>query len=276
MSSSADVFPLHEGPGLVNGVVNGGGGGILWRNDDTRPANGNSDLGSDESLGGALLTPIPWLRNRSGSAEPETGADGDTQLLSGDDDLGAAIIEASPVVDQQQDPLVPEREDGAVTQGELIRLEQEAGVVPVAGGVPPRGMEREGLDEGDEEDNVPHARGPDMVGAVDMGKVEGQEVEVSLSNSPPSKKTEMVHDAQDVLAGGKEEKVKEEKEGSDEGTEEFEMVSRGDEMEVDEVSGDLKKEEKDEDMVLVDADGKMDDEEKVGDEGETAGSDAVR
>lgn len=69
VSSTADIFPLQQtgvlGDGnLANGVSNGRGGGFMMDN----------TLGSDESLGGALLTPIPWLTN--------TGLEGeDSDLL---------------------------------------------------------------------------------------------------------------------------------------------------------------------------------------------------
>lgn len=56
VTSSADVFPLQiqASANQPNGVTNGGGSsGLLF---DHAP-------GSDESLGGALLTPIPWLGN---------------------------------------------------------------------------------------------------------------------------------------------------------------------------------------------------------------------
>ena len=39
---------------LVNGVNGIGSSGLMFS---------DSALGSDESLGGALLTPIPWLNN---------------------------------------------------------------------------------------------------------------------------------------------------------------------------------------------------------------------
>jgi hypothetical protein len=59
VSSSADIFPLPHtgGPGgteLSNGITNGTNSHSVVTDDS---------LGSDESLGGALLTPIPWLAN---------------------------------------------------------------------------------------------------------------------------------------------------------------------------------------------------------------------
>lgn len=283
VSSSADIFPLNDTPPLANGVVNGeGGGGIFWNNKDTRSGSEyDSDrLGSDESLGGALLTPIPWLRNGGHSTEE---LDDDTQESkeSDSDGLGdplelpstspdnnasaAAALENSP-----HDPLVPERKDGAVTQGELMRMEQEAGVMPVN---PSKPNTWEGEDDGDDIDElVPHARGPDVVGAVDMGKVDGHEVEVNIGSPPDSRgqKTADPNDAQEVLSHD------EIKGGSESSANDgFEIIDKDDdEMQLDLPEKSNLKDE-DEDMVLVDADGKTDAELKHGEQGEEVGTDAT-
>ena len=57
------------------------------------------------------------------------------------------------------------RAEGGVTQGELLRQEQRAGVVPVVQLAATRGDS----DGGGEDDEVPHARGPQEVGMEDMG-----------------------------------------------------------------------------------------------------------
>lgn len=112
-SSSA----LTNGVGMTNGLGTGsGGGGILWTNSDTR----DGGLGSDESLGGALLTPIPWLKN----GEVAGGGTSMSPMRSSDP--------LETVETPSGSAFVPERVDGAVTQGELIRMEQEAGIVPVS------------------------------------------------------------------------------------------------------------------------------------------------
>lgn len=68
VSSSADVFPLARTAApetdLPNGSINGAGAGSLI---------GDEALGSDESLGGALLTPIPWLSNTEQTADSTEG-----------------------------------------------------------------------------------------------------------------------------------------------------------------------------------------------------------
>merc|ERR1711939_1174458 len=213
VSSSADIFPLSDTPPIVNGVNGDGGGGILWSNSDNRNGYDSASLGSDESLGGALLTPIPWLRNglsgghdqaehggeseesSGGTTASASGSSGDAQSDSPaapedeDDNLGEPIAHNTELVSSTtadnstlaaitpiHDPLVPERPEGAVTQGELMRMEQEAGVVPISAGngaPPPMPVSNGGedMDAEDAVDGPPHARGPDVVGAVDMGKV---------------------------------------------------------------------------------------------------------
>ncbi|ERF70828.1 hypothetical protein EPUS_02350 [Endocarpon pusillum Z07020] len=169
VTSKADIFPLPQAQSLpqgvldgalTNGVTNGlgsgtGGGGILWTNSDTRDAG----LGSDESLGGALLTPIPWLKNGeiAGTTSPKS------------DPLDP--------IDKPSNSFVPERQDGAVTQGELIRMEQEAGIVPVSQTIGEGGVDI----ENESAEAVPHARGPDVVGVEDMGLQDGKDVEVQIS-----------------------------------------------------------------------------------------------
>jgi hypothetical protein len=184
VSSTADIFPLPHAPplpgtvidstltnGLTNGVGSGtAGGGILWTNSDSR--NGyDAGLGSDESLGGALLTPIPWLKN--GGVNNSSSTDMSSPRS---DPLGDPI-------EADGNPMVPEREDGAVTQGELIRQEQEAGIVPVSQLMGSRSSNMVGEAEDGELDDsevMPHARGPDIVGAADIGLQGGRNLEVSI------------------------------------------------------------------------------------------------
>ncbi|RVX72627.1 hypothetical protein B0A52_04024 [Exophiala mesophila] len=207
VSSPADIFPLSEAPLLVNGV-NGdrSGGGILWNNNtDARNGYDRDSLGSDESLGGALLTPIPWLRNgMAGSSSDDdidagdhSGSSLDANGILGSD--GSSGDGMSLIGSQgSADPMVPDREDGGVTQGELMRMEQEAGVVPLTQNLADTSSrimgddvdddEDEDQDQGayqDDGDNIPHARGPDVVGSVDLGRVGGKDVQLHIG-SPPS------------------------------------------------------------------------------------------
>ncbi|KAF7588131.1 hypothetical protein BBP40_006131 [Aspergillus hancockii] len=73
VTSSADIFPLQTQSNLTqpNGIMNGTDSGLLFS---------DHALGSDESLGGALLTPIPWLSN---IASPEAEGEAGTSLPGG-------------------------------------------------------------------------------------------------------------------------------------------------------------------------------------------------
>ena len=265
MSSPADIFPLSgTPPQLVNGVNGDTGGGILWKNDPNATSNGydRDSLGSDESLGGALLTPIPWLRNATHNAErgesEESKGDGEDDGLgeplelpsknggghdanearNGDGSAGAAMA-----VTGHSDPLVPEREDGAVTQGELIRMEQEAGVVPVAVNRPGvmMGVDPDGNEIEETEEPVPHARGPDLVGAIDMGKVDGKDVQVHIGSPPLEEGKQQIdpNDVQHVLSRSG-------REGALETVDGFELVGKEegeDEMQVDDKEREKNEEE---------------------------------
>lgn len=138
-------------------------------------------FGGDESLGGALLTPIPWLKKNpllvdsedmdgvraqitSESLETIDGPNGpggiETVSVSINGVSSAAPIDGASTAAQL-------RAEGGVTQGELLRQEQEAGVVPKKFDVSPHPL-------GDGELGVlPHARGPEQIGADDIGPQEG-------------------------------------------------------------------------------------------------------
>jgi len=105
VSSTTDQFPLpstveHPTTGMLNA------------------------LGSDESLGGALLTPISWLRNDAVSTDSES----DTKM-------------------------------NGVSQGELLRQEQELGI---------QGSSSTLDGEHDDKQQV-HAQGPPKLGPEDLG-----------------------------------------------------------------------------------------------------------
>lgn len=241
VTSTADIFPLPQAQSLpqgvldtalTNGVINGlgsgtGGGGILWTTSDTRDA----VLGSDESLGGALLTPIPWLKNGeiAGTMSPRS--------------------DPLEPVDPPSNAFVPERQDGAVTQGELIRMEQEAGIVPVSQVIGDGNVDIEG--EGSEA--VPHARGPDVVGVEDMGLQDGKDVELQISKGSPKPEQAAMEETKPGPESGMEDVVqaKDQREAA--------MLANGD--------GDI---------VLTDVDGKSEESESKADtSGENVGLDSV-
>jgi hypothetical protein len=191
VSSPLNIFPLPQAvlpnaPGLLNGTTS------------TPP----STLGSDESLGGALLTPIPWLQNRgqseliSESTEMVEGPHGagrieTVSVINGG--LTPASSTATPTLTSTTSPpptgiaqIASSHPDGEtlpstgpVTQGEILRQEQEAGIVlsnPHAV-IPNRSVlaDIEGastiLDTVEPEEEVPHARGPEIIGPEDTGSV---------------------------------------------------------------------------------------------------------
>lgn len=247
-----DMSPMSlSGP---NGVVdqgplpqeNGVDTSLAWAS----TSSGNGSVGSDEALGGALLTPIPWLQRRatgdggSESGESSTlGSDGgpsplaqsqgpppqqqrsqpqagrqfetrteSTETIDGPNGVGS--IETVVISVNGMSSIGAGQQQRVITQGELIRQEQRAGVVPVSqlqragplvvtssssssaapsSATPPAagdqpaaagetadtrmgGGEAPGEAPGEkpdeemmDEEEGPHARGPDIIGAEDMG-----------------------------------------------------------------------------------------------------------
>jgi hypothetical protein len=192
VSSTTKAFPL---PNTTIGPQTGAASLLV---------NGNIDsaLGSDESLGGALLTPIPWLTAHSPGSEGDrelhdtahrlqeqhalhadelpdapNGLIEEDSTIAGEDHVEITNGDLSPTrsLDAQL------RSEGAVSQGELLRLEQEAGVVPVPSRAGPE-ADSITLDLADhgilgglhgDSEETPHARGPDEIGAEDIGPQTG-------------------------------------------------------------------------------------------------------
>lgn len=193
VSSSNTIFPLPQAvlptaTGLLNGI--------------TATNATQASLGSDESLGGALLTPIPWLQNRgqneliSESTEMVDGPNGTGRIETVTVGMlsGANGSNGSPQAPQATSPTNsngvsqiasshPDGETlpstGPVTQGEILRQEQEAGIVlnnphslttnlsrTTVGEMESGGTVMETV-EGEEEQ--PHARGPELIGMEDTG-----------------------------------------------------------------------------------------------------------
>lgn len=254
VSSPLTLFPLPLAVlPTAGGLLNGTSSAINTQ---------TPTLGSDESLGGALLTPIPWLQNRaqnelvSESTEMVDGPNGAGRIETVTVGMLRARAEAAP----SQSQIASAHPDGEtlpstgpVTQGELLRQEQEAGIVlnnPHSMTTSPTRTtygEIEGGDtiretvEGEEE--PPHARGPERIGMEDTGpqrQVGGLDIEGAVgrpsldraSKSPgPAKEGEdeemkeggekSGHDKVDEKEGEKE-AATENKEG---GSEDVEMKS---------------------------------------------------
>ncbi|KAG8159596.1 hypothetical protein KVR01_010233 [Diaporthe batatas] len=263
--------------GVPNGVMDQGHGNhesgpdtsMAW----VSTSNGNA-IGSDEALGGALLTPIPWLQRRSSgnrdgdggseSGESSTlGSDGGPSPLASNQSPAASSSSPSQRSSSQQSsrqfetrtestetidgpngvgsietvsisvngipPMGSAAQQRVITQGELIRQEQRAGVVPVsqlqrsgpvvvtssssaegataspaddgsstdaadndtpmgeagagAEGEQPKDTSSDRSDEEmPDEEEAPHARGPDHIGAADMGPQAPASSSFSLSS----------------------------------------------------------------------------------------------
>ncbi|KAF2277846.1 uncharacterized protein EI97DRAFT_431912 [Westerdykella ornata] len=151
VTSSTTIFPfphatLPTTAGFLNGTI-------------TPP---QSTLGSDESLGGALLTPIPWLANRQATAEStemvdaprsagriETVAVVNGQLIS-QDDANSAL--SNPTQDHPKSPPLEHMESDQQGAGDTVQEEEH---------------------QQQEEEETPHARGPEEIGMEDTGPQRG-------------------------------------------------------------------------------------------------------
>ncbi|KAJ5505654.1 Protein phosphatase 4 core regulatory subunit R2 [Penicillium expansum] len=142
VTSSADIFPFQT-PAVTNAQTNGlvlpgNSSGVYIAPDFAH------GLGSDESLGGALLTPISWLTNtpfEGGNATEDSGI-----LVE-----GAAALPTQP------------EEQGTTT---LVPAEAEGSAATTSP---------------EPSDEVPHARGPIVLGVEDMGLQDGKGVEMRLA-----------------------------------------------------------------------------------------------
>ncbi|KAH8770945.1 hypothetical protein F5883DRAFT_457311, partial [Diaporthe sp. PMI_573] len=223
VTSGNNIYPLPPAIPDMSTMSLGGPNGVMDQGQqqengsDTSMAwvsTSNGDvIGSDEALGGALLTPIPWLQrrssgNRDGDGGSESGEQFETRTESTetiDGPNGVGRIETVSISVNGIPPMGSAAQQRVITQGELIRQEQRAGVVPVSqlqrsgpvvvtsseaatnGDGPPDAADNDtamgegegeqlrdtGSEKSDEEmpdeEEAPHARGPDLIGAADMG-----------------------------------------------------------------------------------------------------------
>ncbi|KAL2799541.1 hypothetical protein BJX66DRAFT_293103 [Aspergillus keveii] len=142
VTSSADIFPLPlQTTAQPNGTINGAENTFILT---------DNSLGSDESLGGALLTPIPWLNNAASPGAETAGLD------------EVSITTTVPGLQQQ---LLTQPVDAATQEQQPTVAASE-------------GAEGEMTTEPTEE--IPHARGPSVLGVEDMGLQDGKGVEMTL------------------------------------------------------------------------------------------------
>ncbi len=271
---------------------------ISWGNPASNPS--ASSLGSDESLGGALLTPISWLNKSSvGGSGTHSPLEGEvktesTEMVEGPNGLGGVETVSvsvngvssttSPTSTISSDPsslAASLRAEGGITQGELLRQEQRAGVVPAAQLMGNKG-DSDGMGEDDE---LPHARGPEEIGMEDMGPQGGSGTE--RSGSAVSMGVGMQGIDVEAAVGRRlapaptstEDETKEEAEKPETPTTpkreaEDELSGEGKKFKSDSAPDSEPKTEE-MDIELVDVDGKASDEAKVGEEGDTKGADVV-
>jgi hypothetical protein len=176
VTSGAHIFPLPPAvPDPSSAVILSNGGtnpsSISWGNPAGPQQTG---LGSDESLGGALLTPISWLaKNLNGNThsplEGEVTTES-TEMIDGPNGMGGietVTVSVNGISSTKGDSNVSPpngavsllRAEGGVTQGELLRQEQKAGVVPIT-----QLGNKGDIDGMGEDGETPHARGPEEIG----------------------------------------------------------------------------------------------------------------
>ncbi|KAH6609192.1 hypothetical protein Trco_002538 [Trichoderma cornu-damae] len=181
VTSGTDTYPLPPPiPDMSSIQINGDepndpAMAVSWSN----PA--AVAVGSDEALGGALLTPIPWLTRRSPPLESVGEAPAGAQIHSESTETieGPNGVGSIETVSVSINGVPSVGHSKGVTQGELLRQEQRAGIVPVSQLAKSHDTMAEGGREGpaasddhpmdDEEEGPPHARGPEEIGIDDTG-----------------------------------------------------------------------------------------------------------
>ena len=127
----------------------------------------DTSLGSDESLGGALLTPIPWLNN-STTTEEDEGASGPADVNTAE----AAQVSSQGSDAMDEDQHTEGNQEGSAAPGQPAQNHQHQQVPNPASGGPPANAE--------ESEEIPHARGPPVLGVEDLGLQDGKGVEMVL------------------------------------------------------------------------------------------------
>lgn len=178
-----------------------GAGNFLANGDSSNGVSERDGLGSDASLGGALLTPIAWIKKdhslagaaaqaqelRTEASHTTEGPNGAGRVETVSVTINGMSGASKQATHEEDEPAMTHEEalraEGAVTQGELLRQEQEAGVVPaghetlrrnlIGGGAVAVGRESMAVNEAAEQqqrpEEHPSARGPDVIGPEDMG-----------------------------------------------------------------------------------------------------------
>lgn len=209
VASPCTVFPLPYHIPASNGQMMNG--------TSTPP-----DSTDRDSLGGAELTEIPWLRAATGSPTPTTNGNTSdlrtesTSLIDGPNGAGSietvtVSVNGVPSAVTGSSPTdanaASSHSQPGISQGELLRQEQEAGIVTVpspvpngrvtrssaaasaaanraVGAAPPLSGEAGDVlaDSAMEPEETVHVRGPNVIGMEDMGpQAPGSGLEVGLN-----------------------------------------------------------------------------------------------
>ncbi|KAL4865679.1 hypothetical protein BDV12DRAFT_174114 [Aspergillus spectabilis] len=172
VTSTADIFPLPmqsvaaTAQPQANGTLNGTENAFILT---------DNTFGSDESLGGALLTPIPWLNNASVSSPGPEGTELDEVSIT-------TTAPVSTTAATFQDQLLTQPADPATQATPEITtiLEGEMTAEPT--------------------EEIAHARGPSLLGIADMGLQDGKGVEMTLLNTSAEPGTDA--NDHDMYSGG--------------------------------------------------------------------------
>ncbi|RAH45178.1 uncharacterized protein BO95DRAFT_443367 [Aspergillus brunneoviolaceus CBS 621.78] len=187
VTSPADIFPFQTTTGTQqpvlshhqqpNGTLNGSATAAAAAAEPSFMFSVDNALGSDESLGGALLTPIPWLHNAASSPNGE----GDQEAA------GGSVV---GVIGQSETGFAAAAETTTIgSGGGLGGGGGESTTATTTGEIDPEnevmgGMESVPTEPGVED--VPHARGPPVVGVEDLGLQDGKGVEMDLDGAAES------------------------------------------------------------------------------------------
>ncbi|KAL9049180.1 MAG: hypothetical protein Q9162_007352 [Coniocarpon cinnabarinum] len=203
VSSPMDVLPLPS-----NDRPNGTIAANYWLN-SARPENIEDTLGGDDALGGALLTPIPWLRSGDALAEEDNDHASPSPVMSPLSARSASSGGSEEAIALSTERTSLTRNNAAVTQAELLRAEQEGSDPPtlVAGSSTTAAIPAAAASDQSSghtaigEEDVPHARGPEEIGMEDTGqptpsKDKALDFEAAIGRRPPARGHDDLDEAQ--------------------------------------------------------------------------------
>ncbi|TEA18978.1 hypothetical protein C8034_v010872 [Colletotrichum sidae] len=191
VTSGANIFPLPPAVPdlsamtlLSNGHPNGQpldpAASVSWANSPSNSNSAASTVGTDEALGGALLTPIPWLTRRPspGSVSPSSSSGGgpaeirteSTETIDGPNGVGSIETVSVSV---NGIPSMGASSSNAASRGitqEEVQLQHTAALRSAAtAGSSEQQPDSAAATAAEDENEIPHARGPGEIGVGDLG-----------------------------------------------------------------------------------------------------------